>query len=88
MSISAANELAGEGWQAYANCSDTNPKLFYGENGMDSGKAKKICRGCVVREDCLEYALAFPEHFGIWGGMSERERRRVLKRRRQAASRT
>lgn len=51
-------------------------------------KAKEVCRGCVVREACLEYALANREDYGIWGGMSERERRRVLKRRRQVASRT
>src|SRR5204863_4410470 len=52
-------------------------------------EAKEVCRGCVVREDCLEYALANGEKFGIWGGMSERERRRIRRARalaRRAAS--
>ncbi len=40
-----------------------------------------MCRGCVVREDCLEYALANGEKFGIWGGLSERERRRIRRMR-------
>ena len=44
-------------------------------------EAKEVCRGCVVREDCLEYALANGEKFGIWGGMSERERRRLRRAR-------
>jgi WhiB family redox-sensing transcriptional regulator len=46
------------------------------------GEAKRICSGCEVRAECLEYALAHDERFGIWGGLSERERRRL----RRAAS--
>lgn len=49
-------------------------------------EAKEVCRGCVVRQDCLEYALAHGEKFGIWGGMSERERRRVRRARAHGAT--
>ena len=77
-------------WQAQANCMGVDPDLFFPERGGSTREAKEVCRGCVVREDCLEYALANGEKFGIWGGMSERERRRVRRARalsaRQAAS--
>src|SRR3954467_3447804 len=69
------------GWQDYANCLGVDPDLFFPERGASTREAKEVCRGCVVREDCLEYALANGEKFGIWGGMSERERRRIRRRR-------
>ena len=62
-----------------------DPDLFFPERGASTREAKEVCRGCVVREDCLEYALANGEKFGIWGGLSERERRRL--RRARAMSR-
>ena len=68
-------------WQAQANCMGVDPDLFFPERGASTREAKEVCRGCVVREDCLEYALANGEKFGIWGGMSERERRRVRRAR-------
>jgi len=63
-------------WQGKANCMGVDPDLFFPERGASTREAKEVCRGCVVREDCLEYALANGEKFGIWGGLSERERRR------------
>jgi WhiB family transcriptional regulator, redox-sensing transcriptional regulator len=69
------------GWQSRANCMGVDPELFFPERGSSTREAKEVCRGCVVREDCLEYALANGEKFGIWGGMSERERRRVRRMR-------
>ena len=57
-------------WQAQANCMGVDPDLFFPERGASTREAKEVCRGCVVREDCLEYALANGEKFGIWGGMS------------------
>lgn len=72
-------------WQSRANCMGVDPDLFFPERGASTREAKEVCRGCVVREDCLEYALANGEKFGIWGGLSERERRRV--RRLRAMSR-
>ena len=68
-------------WRDSAACRDTDPDLFFPERGASTREAKEVCRGCVVREDCLEYALANGEKFGIWGGMSERERRRIRRRR-------
>src|SRR5579864_6828015 len=65
-------------WQSRANCMGVDPDLFFPERGASTREAKEVCRGCVVREDCLEFALANGEKFGIWGGLSERERRRVL----------
>src|SRR3546814_2687101 len=68
-------------WQDYANCLGVDPDLFFPERGASTREAKEVCRGCVVREDCLEYALVNGEKFGIWGGMSERERRRLRRQR-------
>jgi WhiB family redox-sensing transcriptional regulator len=68
-------------WQERALCAQTDPEAFFPEKGGSTREAKKICGGCEVRAECLEYALAHDERFGIWGGMSERERRRL---RRQA----
>ena len=67
--------------QDYANCLGVDPDLFFPERGASTREAKEVCRGCVVREDCLEYALANGEKFGIWGGLSERERRRLRRQR-------
>ena len=74
-------------WQAKANCMGVDPDLFFPERGASTREAKEVCRGCVVRDDCLEYALANGEKFGIWGGLSERERRR-LRRQRSIAKRS
>ena len=76
-------ELDGEdkSWQDMANCLGVDPDLFFPERGASTREAKEVCKGCVVRDDCLEYALANGEKFGIWGGMSERERRRIRRQR-------
>ncbi|WP_339121130.1 WhiB family transcriptional regulator [Pseudonocardia sp. D17] len=63
-----------EEWQQRAPCAQTDPESFFPEKG-GSVRAKRICAGCEVRAECLEYALAQDERFGIWGGLSERERR-------------
>ncbi len=68
-------------WQRQANCMGVDPDLFFPERGASTREAKEVCRGCVVQEDCLEYAVTHGEKFGIWGGMSERERRRVRRSR-------
>jgi len=72
-------------WQSKANCMGVDPDLFFPERGASTKEAKEVCRGCVVRDDCLEFALRNSEKFGIWGGMSERERRRVRRARALAA---
>ena len=70
-----------QGWQLKANCLGVDPDLFFPERGASTKEAKAVCRGCVVRDECLEYALANGEKFGIWGGLSERERRRIRRQR-------
>ncbi|MEE6179119.1 WhiB family transcriptional regulator [Mycobacterium sp. 050134] len=64
-------------WQDRALCAQTDPEAFFPEKGGSTREAKKICLGCEVRHECLEYALEHDERFGIWGGLSERERRRL-----------
>ncbi len=64
-------------WQERALCAQTDPEAFFPEKGGSTREAKKICTGCEVRSECLSYALANDERFGIWGGLSERERRRL-----------
>lgn len=67
-------------WQEQALCAQTDPEAFFPEKGGSTREAKRICRACGVRDECLEYALEHDERFGIWGGLSERERRRLKKR--------
>ncbi|NEW40393.1 WhiB family transcriptional regulator [Nocardia cyriacigeorgica] len=70
-------ESIEEQWQERALCAQTDPEAFFPEKGGSTREAKRICMGCEVRDECLEYALAHDERFGIWGGLSERERRRL-----------
>ncbi len=67
-------------WQADAVCAQTDPEAFFPAKGGSARDAKRICQGCDVKQQCLEYALANDERFGIWGGLSERERRKLKKR--------
>ena len=78
------SEVAADGlgedetdWHERALCAQTDPEAFFPEKGGSTREAKKICTGCEVRNECLSYALANDERFGIWGGLSERERRRL-----------
>lgn len=64
-------------WQDRGRCAETFPDAFFPEKGGSTREAKAVCRSCEVRESCLQYALEHDERFGIWGGMSERERRRL-----------
>jgi WhiB family redox-sensing transcriptional regulator len=67
-------------WQERALCAQTDPEAFFPEKGGSTREAKRVCLSCDVRVECLEYALAHDERFGIWGGLSERERRRLKRR--------
>jgi WhiB family redox-sensing transcriptional regulator len=67
-------------WQERALCAQTDPEAFFPEKGGSTREAKRVCLSCDVRGECLEYALAHDERFGIWGGLSERERRRLKRR--------
>jgi WhiB family redox-sensing transcriptional regulator len=64
-------------WRDSALCAQTDPDEFFPEKGGSTRDAKKVCRSCDVRTECLEYALETDQKHGIWGGLSERERRRL-----------
>ena len=76
-------DLAEQGdgdWRERALCAQTDPEAFFPDKGDSTQEAKRICLGCEVRAECLEYALASDERFGIWGGMSALERRAARRR--------
>jgi WhiB family redox-sensing transcriptional regulator len=78
------NDAVGDdnplGWQVDALCSQTDPEAFFPEKGGSTRDAKRICAQCTVRTECLDFALENDERFGIWGGLSERERRGFRRR--------
>ncbi len=78
--LGIGSEADAQSWQEQALCAETDPEAFFPEKGGSTREAKKICTGCEVKAQCLEYALANDERFGIWGGLSERERRRLRRR--------
>jgi WhiB family redox-sensing transcriptional regulator len=65
-------------WRAEALCAQTDPEVFFPERGGSPAAAKAVCRVCPVRVPCLAFALAAGEVFGVWGGLTGRERRRLL----------
>ena len=67
-------------WQERALCAQTDPEAFFPEKGGSTRDAKRVCEACPVSGKCLDYAMANDEKFGIWGGLSERERRRLRRR--------
>jgi WhiB family redox-sensing transcriptional regulator len=73
----ADDEGGALAWQAEALCAQTDPEAFFPEKGGSTREAKRVCAECTVRQECLDYALSNDERFGIWGGLSERERRRL-----------
>lgn len=72
-------------WRKRGACRGLDPDIFYPIGEDDSGEARAVCAVCPVREACLEYALAARERDGIWGGATERERRRMIRQRRRTA---
>lgn len=64
-------------WQAFALCAQIDSEIFFPDKGESTVPAKRVCMACEVRTECLEYALRNAERFGIWGGKSERERRKI-----------
>lgn len=66
-----------EDWAEKARCPETDPEAFFPEKGGSTKEAKKVCQRCPVTKECLQYALDNDERFGVWGGLSERERRRL-----------
>jgi WhiB family redox-sensing transcriptional regulator len=73
--------MDAERWQDDAACTDLDPDWFFPERGESTAVAKEVCMGCPVREECLAYALANGITSGIWGGTTERQRRRLRRER-------
>ena len=66
-------------WRDEGLCAQTDPEAFYPDKGQSPKQAKKVCASCPVQALCLAYALTHDERFGVWGGLSERERRALKK---------
>ena len=74
-------------WMARGRCRGMNPAVFFPTDGAGFEAARRVCLECPVRAECLEYALDNHIDQGAWGGTSERERRRILRRRRALVAR-
>ncbi len=72
-------------WQNQALCRGVDTDVFFPATDEEAGEAKEICGACPVRETCLEHALTVREREGVWGGATERERRRIIRQRRKSA---
>ncbi len=72
-------------WRQAAACRGVDPEVFYPISDEEAGAAKAVCGRCPVRQPCLEFALSSRERDGVWGGATERERRRMLRQRRRSA---
>lgn len=76
-----------DAWKLDGLCRQTDPEAFFPEKGQPTRPAKAVCGRCPVAAECLEYALTHDERFGVWGGLSERERRRLRQADQQPKSR-
>lgn len=72
-------------WRMLGACRGLDASIFYPDNDDDAEVAAQVCQQCSVRVACLEYALSEREKAGVWGGATERERRRILRQRRRTA---
>jgi WhiB family redox-sensing transcriptional regulator len=74
-----------QSWHLKSACRGLDPDIFYPASDEEAGPAKAVCGVCAVREACLEHALGSRERDGVWGGATERERRRIIRQRRRTA---
>ena len=79
MQTFAKTKLQGD-WESQAACRNADSELFFAPGGIQEHRAKAVCRSCPVRWECLAYALRHRVEHGLWGGLTERERRKVLNR--------
>lgn len=84
--VAVALEMAGEDWEESALCLQTDPEVFFPLASQSTVKAKRICAQCPVRAQCLDSAMSRDERFGVWGGLSERQRRDLRHRLAREAS--
>ena len=80
------DESTADAWMMRGNCTNTPPALFFPHDGVGVDHARRVCLGCPVLDTCLEYALENRIDHGVWGGTSERERKRILHQRRREAA--
>ena len=90
LTSSRSLNLATDDWRAASACSDTDPSLFFpvGTTGPaleQIAAAKAVCDTCEAKEPCLQFALSTNQDSGVWGGTSERQRRRIIRARTKAA---
>lgn len=86
-SHSDVRERVDLSWQDDAHCTQVDPEQFFPSQGTRTTvAAKKVCSGCPVITQCLEYSLAANEHYGVWGGLSEMDRRKLKRSRRAGAA--
>jgi len=78
--LHAAEDLT---WRNSAACKGLDATHFYPLDDAEAEKAKAICSSCLVQDRCLEFALGTREKDGVWGGHTERERRRIIRQRRR-----
>jgi WhiB family redox-sensing transcriptional regulator len=72
-------------WRELGACRGLEPSIFFPDDEDEAAEAKSVCAECKVRVACLEYALTIREKQGVWGGATERERRRIIRQRRKTA---
>ena len=72
-------------WRQHAACRGLDPEIFYPASDEEALAAKAVCAQCAVASTCLEYALGSRERDGVWGGATEKERRRIIRQRRRSA---
>lgn len=72
-------------WRQHAACKGLDPDIFYPASDEEAGPAKAVCEQCAVQSTCLEFALGSRERDGVWGGATEKERRRIIRQRRRSA---
>ena len=72
-------------WRRHSACRGLDPEIFYPDDDDQAAAAKVVCDVCSVRETCLEFALQGREKEGVWGGATEKERRRIIRQRRRAS---
>lgn len=88
--VSNPSQTEPDEWRDHALCRDTDPDLFFpvgttGQALVTIDQAKAVCSQCTVTQECLDYALETNQDSGVWGGLSEEERRAI--RRQRAAAR-
>lgn len=75
-------------WVTESACKGLDPTIFYPATDEEAAEAKQVCGACPVRIECLEHAIGHREHNGVWGGATERERQRIIRRRRRTRALT